>query len=702
MLPSRTSFCGYLAVVLIASVFIAPFWVSVGGERLQVSNDFDCLYYRYKAYLLDVFTAELRIPLWSPSEAAGVPFYSNPFSATFYPLNLPLAMYRQAAHGYSIHDHQCFASLAIVILCVGLLAWIRSLGYPMLPAILAAAIAGTSLKVTELMRFPNAIHAAAWMAWLLYGINLTIQRRTRMRGMLVTATATVMVFTAGYPYFIYYLQFLLAPYICLALVPRTRGLLSPTAPPEERGWNWGGLLGLGIAFAGSLAVCLPYLLRMKLFLDQMQDRGGGDFAYSTAHEWNLLDTLGSLVYPPAAMAEGWYYFGMIGLLLALVYLAQTVFSTPRARREVLFVTILAIWFGAITYLTMGKDSTLFRLMWHVWPGFSRLRVWPRLNIVLVPLIAIFVARACSKLRLFSLEPDSAADANCSVLARWLVLAYLPLLAAQLVFWLSGYTSWYFEKFLASEPFQYFGNHWFLLSGFLAFLAILVVFVARQRGMIRNHAFAAGMLTALIGLNFLDTGALGVTQWSIVVDDADAQRPPLRIGQTMDLALTTPRTFASDTLPLSPAFNTGIVPNWYFDRYVNFLKKCGLVNSSGALLQSPRDNPALRLLGCVDGRRLHFTKTAEHQTAEEFLADADAAMRTGHVTIHVNRYDGDTLEAEIDTDTPGYLNFIDNWDPHWTAVVNDQKSPVLCVLGTFKAVRVERGKSRVRFEYRPFG
>jgi hypothetical protein len=108
------------------------------------------------------------------------------------------------------------------------------------------------------------------------------------------------------------------------------------------------------------------------------------------------------------------------------------------------------------------------------------------------------------------------------------------------------------------------------------------------------------------------------------------------------------------------------------------------------------------LGCVDGRRLYFTRLAAHQTAEDLLADADAAERACRVAIRVTAYNGDALEALVDADATGYLCFIDNWDPDWVALVNGQKRPVLCVLGTFKAVQIEPGQSRVRFEYRPFG
>jgi hypothetical protein len=111
---------------------------------------------------------------------------------------------------------------------------------------------------------------------------------------------------------------------------------------------------------------------------------------------------------------------------------------------------------------------------------------------------------------------------------------------------------------------------------------------------------------MIGLSFLDVGTIGFTQWADVVPAFDPPRSPLRVSKMMSRVLSTPRTFAHDT-----------------------------------------------------------------------------------------------LEARVDSDTAGYLCFIDNWDPHWIASVNGQASPVICVLGTFKAVEVEPGESRVRFEYRRF-
>ncbi len=49
---------------------------------LGLGNDFMALYFRYKVYLLDSLAGG-HFPLWSPSEGAGYPFFSNPFTSTF-------------------------------------------------------------------------------------------------------------------------------------------------------------------------------------------------------------------------------------------------------------------------------------------------------------------------------------------------------------------------------------------------------------------------------------------------------------------------------------------------------------------------------------------------------------------------------------------------------------------------------------------
>jgi len=687
---------GVLLVLGLSIAYLSVYWLSFEGHAFQVGNDFDTLYYRYKAYLLDVMSRQWRIPLWSPSEGGGYPFYGSPFAAAFYPLNLALAVFYALAGGYSMHDHQVFAACGAWILCLGLYAWLRSLRVPVWPAVFAAVALGTSMKVTEAMRFPNAVHTAAWMPWVLLGVNLAVRRQRAWRGLVLIAAGMVMMITAGYPYYVYYFQFLLGPYVALMLFDRTRSIFFFVPEASDTFVGFGRALAR-VTFALSVAgaICLPYLWKVQTMLSQTQDRGGGDFQYSTQHEWGWCDTLGSLCYPPAAMSEGWYYFGSLALLVILVYAASCLRPAEHRGREAAFLGIALAWWLLLTWITMGARSQLFVVLWHDWPGFAHLRTWPRMNILLVVLLAWLLARACARLQLFA--PSSESRREAAYRLACLLGAYALVGAAQWGFFAADYTSDYYTQFFTAGVREYLPPAWFPLHGVVAVLA-LGVFVWRRgfRG-VRSPAALGAWATGLLVLNMIDVGPLGLTQWGGVSGPEVLARRPLNVAQQMTRSLSTPRVCRYGTLTLSPEFNAGVVENWYYGRYVSFLDRSQL----GPFLRGrdttlTRDRAAaLVLLGARDGRRLYCVRRIDHATPEALLQDD-----TGAGTM-VLRYTGDLLEVEVQSDSPGYLCFIDNWDPDWTATVDRQPVPVERVLGTFKAVAIGVGTSRVQFAYRPF-
>jgi hypothetical protein len=77
-------------------IYLFPYFFIIKGNYLSIGSDFIECYYNYKAYLLAELI-NLRIPLWSPAEAAGFPFYSSPLTQTFYPLNILLAGFYRLA-----------------------------------------------------------------------------------------------------------------------------------------------------------------------------------------------------------------------------------------------------------------------------------------------------------------------------------------------------------------------------------------------------------------------------------------------------------------------------------------------------------------------------------------------------------------------------------------------------------------------------
>ena len=195
------------------AVYLFPYVFPIGGRYLAIGNDFTGLYGSYKFYLLD-YLSHLTIPLWSPSEAAGFPFFSSPFTQTFYPLNLPLAAFYRFFGGYSMLEHQRFTILGLSIFGLGLYFWLRSLGLSRRPVLFGTFVMSVSLKITEIIRFPNAVHTAAWYPWVLFAITKifrsTSTRQAVKYGVLL-AFSLVCLLTGGYPYYVFYAVFLFGP-----------------------------------------------------------------------------------------------------------------------------------------------------------------------------------------------------------------------------------------------------------------------------------------------------------------------------------------------------------------------------------------------------------------------------------------------------------------------------------------------------------
>jgi hypothetical protein len=385
-------------------VYLWYYGVSINGQYLGIGNDFDILYY-YKRYLLDGLV-QFRVPLWSPSESAGFPFYLSPHPQLLYPLNVPLALFYWIAGGYSALDHQRFTMLGVSILSLGLYKWLRSLGVPLRPALFATLTVGVSFKVTEILRFPHAMHTAAWYPWILFAVTRIVQSQDRRQALKYGALLTfagICLLTGGYLYYVIYSPFLLAPYLLLLSIPQLR---SRVIGLQTVRWRL-ALPAMAGAVLVTAAVCGPYLYAVQSLMQRTTDRAGKSFQYSTVFVFDRHDTIGSLVFPPNSQAEGWYYFGIVGLLLTIVYLVTTsrrlglvqsnaegsASPADTGYRSLAIRLFFVVWFGTITYITWGRDSYLFIFLWHYVPPLDTLRVWGRLNIVLVPILAWLVAIA---------------------------------------------------------------------------------------------------------------------------------------------------------------------------------------------------------------------------------------------------------------------------------------------------------------------
>jgi hypothetical protein len=681
------------------AAYLSPFLLPGG---LQSGNDFVGLYWKYKVYLLDALAFEHRIPGWSPSEACGYPFLANPFAAALYPLNLPLAVFYRLAGGYSIFDHQIFTVLGLCIFSLGLYLWLRESGAGVRAALVAALVLATSMKMTELQRFPNAMHAAAWFPWLLLGIALSRKRSTRVRGAATIASSTVLLLTSGYPYFAYYAQFLLLPYTLAVLWSRTRPyVIARDDEPARSGEAFATAASIAASVATPTLLCWPYLSAMRGLLSLTTDRAGADLGYATAHSSGAIDAVGGLLFPPAASAEGWFYFGQLPVLLLVLFVAGAL-DPRRVERRDRFLALGATVFAlAVTSVTWGPRSPAFRVLWHCWPGFTALRVWPRLNVILVPVFALLLARAWE-----------AAENSLASIAQWrpperrrlwltLTAAVTALLGVHGAFLLTGFTHRYWQKLMGPSGTQ---RAWpFPPVGFTLFAllasALLILTLSRASAASRRKNLVAAVFVAFAAL---DTGAVGLSQWAHRRGPQERVRFQVLAGAARK-SLDVPRTLEYGTIQLDERYNAGVIANWYFRNYVGFLRSsAGIAPGEKLELERVRTAPGLAtVLGLADARRIFLSPRLDVESPSVFAEETRAYEKKADAGIVVRKYDGDTMALDVTTRLPGVLCVIDNVAPGWGATVNGRSVPIEALFGTYKAVRIEAGASRVLFTYRPF-
>jgi hypothetical protein len=676
-------------------LFLWPYTLHV----FSIGSDFLGAQYDYKAYLL-VALSSWHFPFWSPTELAGYPFFSNPFAQAVYPLNLLYVAFYAMTGSFSVWHYTLFTIMGISIFGVGLYYWLRRLVFPGYVALLATMIACMSLKVTEIIRFPNAVHSAAWLPWLLLGITMAAARKDVVRGAVTFGIATLMLLTAGYPYYVIYAPFLIGPYfVAMLFAPARKALLG--LPPKEQTGSVRHFVSIGVAFAIAAAIALPWLRHVMALMDQTRDRATPNFAFATKYKFDLVDTVGSWIYPPAASMEGWYYFGMPAALLIATYLcclAMRSFGFERHRGIALWIVG---WLAVVTYFTWGADSALFRFVWHHHvPVLDQMRVWPRLNIVLVPAIACLFALAFS---FFVSVVRSARERwtreTIVFIAICATLAVLVLAIQIFMRWndiTDGYWDHWFEVFVVYRLPRTF----FPVMTVLAATGVLVaVLLARRWRLSTGPKALAAMIWTL---SIFDLFYISNTQWAYWPTDVGVRRERDAFASLVSFA--EPRGLEGSLAnPFARHHSTGLLEGWGFIRHAQFYLQYFDADYGFARRDIPQDQvtAARRFFG-VDqsGKRLFLTSRIDYTTPVDFMADVDASVASGDATIEIAFFDGDTLRLNVGNPRAAWLSYIDNWDANWTATVDGRDVVIERLFGSYKSIRVPRGRSTVVFSYRP--
>ncbi len=677
---------------------------------LAMGNDFDLIYFSYKRYIAEMLTEGI-IPLWSPVNGTGFSLVYNPFAQYFYFPGWILYIVHFITNNLTLHNYLIYTIFAISIFSLGIFNWLKSFKISQTHAFISALIVACSLKVTELLRFPNAAHAAAWIPWVLYGVNLMI-KDNKKKPFLIIFFSNLFILTAGYPYIIIYSLFLFFPYILF--IPFIIGNYDLIKFNYKIFYFY---LLIFLSFLFSYLLALPWLLNVKNFLTNLVDRTEKNWNFSTDHTFYWKDTLGSWIFPSASSTEGWYYPGLIVTMIIFLGLMIFFFNQKKINKfdkRLIFYSIIFIIF--ISYFSWGKNSYLFIWSWNNLPIIDSLRTWPRINIIIVPFIILLFSISLKYL-ISSITIKKKNE--IPKIIKLLILLLLTIVVIQFsfnYFNLQNEEYWGFwqkKRFDAAIEFlptifgailKLYDGPIYLIFSFISF-GYLIFFLKNKKNQNKLNLFYIGILSIVVSELFIISNLQwSLPEWKTRLSKAENPLLQLQNGFLSQRIIDTVK--GNEYFRDNRLFNVNYPDNYgynghaknfteYFQRYEG-RKKPNISDEDLSLVKF--------FYGATDEAKKFFLSTSiNHENVVSFIKDSKKfeEISISKTEIVIKEYTGDKIILNIYSKNDGWLSLIDNWDYGWVATVNEKNVPIYKLLDAYKSVKIKKGFSNVKFQYKPW-
>ena len=362
-------------------------------QFIEMGNDFELLYYSYKKYIFE-FVKIGELPLWSPSEALGYTLIFNPFAQYFYLPSWLLYSLGLLIGDLSKHTYFLYTIFGLSIYNVGQYFWLRKLNIDKKYCLLATIITCFGLKLTEILRFPNAVHTFAWFPWILYSITLSLQNSKIIKSSIIIFISTFMVLTAGYLYYILYGFILFSFYFFFINIPKVKIQIGHNFVKNSFHKSFFTcLLPALIAFL----IVLPWFSGISDVMEITRDRNLNDIKFSYILGSSFLDQVGSWILPPISIAEGHYYFGAIISMLIMYYFYCFFTGKINNSIEKYFLIFFLVFFIFHFQIAAPESSIIFNFLWSKLEIIQSFRAYSRMNVLLVPLMSVLICYSIKNL-----------------------------------------------------------------------------------------------------------------------------------------------------------------------------------------------------------------------------------------------------------------------------------------------------------------
>ena len=686
-------------LIIIPFIYLFPHTLRL----IEMGNDFELLYFAYKKYIFE-FIQIGHLPLWSPSEAGGYSLIFNPFAQYFYPLSWLLYFFSFIIGDLSKYTYLIYTILGVSIYNVGQYLWLKRLGLDIKYCFFATLITCFGLKINEILRFPNAIHAFAWFSWILYGMTLSIKVENNIKSSLILFVSTILILTAGYPYYIFYGFLLFGSYFIFISFYRVKKEIYKNDTIHNNLYLF--FYNVLPPFL-ALLIVFPWLEGIKEVMDITRDRNIQNITFSYILDSNFIDQLGSWIFPPISLAEGWYYFGTIMTVLFIFYVINFLLSKNKQSLEKYFLTFFIIFFLFNYQFSAAENSYLFKIIWEKFDLLKNFRAFSRINILLIPLFAVLF---CFVLKLIEEKKH-----NINFLITTSLVAIFIILLQIYIIEISDIKNHYWKTWQERR----------LLYGSIKFSSIAFIF-----NLYNHYIYSISLIISLIIFNFLkirkskkllpllvvilvsgELFLLSNIQWAIPYKFYDSNNYNLLSKKPLD--------DINDAF-LSPRVVTEVKGNTYFRNFrkfnINYFDNFGLDKHTKLIDKYFKRNGNLKdglnqetikkinqFWGLNDNNKIFFTKKIGYLTIEKFINDVNFLKNNKDVFISMEiiNYNGDEIYIDLKTNIDGFLTFVDNWSPGWKVYVNNKEKSIIKVLETYKSVKINTGYNKIKFKYEPW-
>lgn len=345
------------AIFALAAVTVAGFWPLLLGKRVLCFGDLTL----YFEPLLAFQRGELlrgRIPLWNPGILCGTPFVGNPQAWPLYPSSLLL---------YGVSAARVTGAIGVLHLflaALGTYFFLRLRGHGWSATLFAAIAWGFGGAIVSKMQFPNMVQSAAFLPWLLWGLE-----RLRLRANAGRTAALALIVglavLAAHPQ-----MTLMQAYLAIAWAAWRAVGLDRHERIRFLGWA-AAAAALGGLLAAAQLLPVAELTRSSVRAGLTLTRANRFIlpGYVSLCNFLLPNFFGNPATPTDYVARGNFwepcaYAGVLAFALSVGAAARLSRRVPEVRFWAV-VALVGVW------LSLGRDAGLYAIAFRVLPGVAK-------------------------------------------------------------------------------------------------------------------------------------------------------------------------------------------------------------------------------------------------------------------------------------------------------------------------------------------